>query len=230
MTTARRLITKAMQKAGILTKGESPASDEANDALDSLNQMLSSWANDSLVIYARTWETFSLSGGTASYTIGSSGTFNTTRPIDIISAYVTSGGVDYQVGEITDEAYNSITLKTVQGIPEFFNFDNAYPLAKIRLYPVPAAAYSLFLLSEKPVTSIATLDTEITLPDGFERAIVYNLALELAPEYQQQPDPSIVKIAGESLGLIRTAAAKVRTMDAYPSTVQNDNIYTGWQR
>lgn len=230
MTTARELIKKSMQKVGILTKGETPSDDEANDALDSLNALLSSWANDSLVIYARTWETFNLVGGTSTYTIGSGGTFNTVRPIDIISSYLRSGTIDYNIAMITDEAYNSITLKSVQGLPEFLNFDNAYPLANIRLYPIPAAAYSLFLLSEKPITAISTLDTDIILPNGFERAIVYNLALELAPEYQQQPDASIVKIAGDSLGLIRTAAAKVRTMDAYPIGMNSGNIYNGWTR
>lgn len=230
MTTARSIIKKSMQKVGILTKSESPSDDEANDALDSLNALISSWANDSLVIYARTWESFPLVGGTSTYTIGSGGDFNTVRPMDIISTYVRVSNIDYDIAIIDDELYNTITLKNIQGIPEWLNFDNAFPLANIRLYPVPAAAYSLFLLSEKQITSIATLDTELDLPNGFERALVYNLAIELAPEYQQQPDPSVIGIAKEALGLIRTNVAKVRGMDAYPDGIRGGNVYNGWTR
>lgn len=228
MTTARDIIKRAMQKIGVLVKSEAPSSDEADDALNSLNALIASWSNDSLVCFARTWESFNLSGGDATYTIGTGGDFNTTRPMNIIQAYARSGAIDYQMDIITDTAYNSISYKSLSGIPEFLNFDNAYPLANIRIYPVPSAAYSLFILSEKEVTEFATLDTEMSLPNGWERALIYNLALELAPEYKQQPDPSIVKIANESLGNIRIGVAKVRTMDAYPNDVRQRNILSGW--
>lgn len=229
MTTARDIIKKSLQKIGALVKGEAPAADEADDGLDSLNQLIESWANDSLLCYARTWESFSLSGGTASYTIGSGGTFNTTRPFDIVQAYVRNGTIDYALGYIDDQAYNSISFKSIQGIPEFINSDNAYPLATLRLYPVPSAAYTLFLLTEKPLTGFATLDTSVSLPPGWERALIHNLALELAPEYQQQPDPSIVAIAKESLGMIRVASVKARDMDAYPKSLAVRNIFSGWR-
>lgn len=230
MATARDIIKRAMQKIGVLVKSEEPSADEAEDALDSLNAMIASWSNDSLDIYARTWETFTLSGGTGSYTIGTGGTFNTNRPSSIIEAYLDISGIDYTMTVVDDESYNTISYKSLQGIPEFINYDNAYPLGKIRLYPVPASSYSLFLLSEKPTTQFSTLDTEMSLPDGWERALIYNLALELAPEYNQKPDGSIVKIAGESLGLIKTKVAQVRGMDAFPQNMVVRNIYSGWRR
>jgi hypothetical protein len=225
-TTARTIITRAMQKIGVLVKSEPPSADEADDALASLNALIASWSNDSLNVYARTWENFPLSAA-ASYTIGTGGTFNTTRPMDIIEAHVRSGSIDYPLGIITDEAYNSISYKNLSGIPEFLNYSNAYPLSIIRLYPIDTSQ-TLYILSEKAVTGFATLDTAFSLPDGWERALIYNLALELAPEYQQQPDPSVVKIAGESLGAIRTKVAQVRTMDAYPQNFAVRNIYSGW--
>lgn len=229
MTTARQVIKKAMQKIGALVKGEDPAADEAEDGLQSLNGLLASWANDSLVVYSRTWESFTLSGGTGSYTIGSGGTFNTTRPNNIIDGYIRSGSVDYGLTTIDDEAYNSIAYKSISAIPEFINYNNAYPLGTIRLYPVPSSNYTIFILSEKALTAVADLDTDLSFPTGFERALVYNLALELAPEYGQQPDPSIAAIAKESLGLIRVQAAKVRGMNAEPKDVGIRNIYSGWR-
>lgn len=229
MTTARDIVKKSLQKIGALVKSEEPSADEADDGLSSLNSLISSWSNDSLVMFARTWESFTLSGGTASYTIGSGGALNTTRPMDIVDCYLSVGTIDYAMSIVTDEAYNSISFKSLTGIPEFLNYDNAYPLGKIRLYPIPSGNYTLFLLSEKLVTSFATLDTDMSLPNGFERALVYNLAIELAPEYAQKPDPSIVAIAKDSLGLIRIETAKNRPLDAYPQDLTVRNIFSGWR-
>ena len=229
MTTARDLVKKSLQKIGVLVKSEEPSADEADDGLSSLNALISSWSNDSLVLYARVWESFTLSGGTASYTIGSGGAFSTTRPMVIADCYLSVGTIDYSMSVITDEAYDSISFKSLQGIPEFLNYDNAYPLGKIRLYPVPSSAYSLFLLNEKAITTFTSLDTAMSLPDGWERALVYNLALELAPEYAQNPDPSIVKIAKDSLGMLRMTVARTRPMDAYPQNLTVRNIFSGWR-
>lgn len=229
MVTARTIITKALQKNGALVKNEAPSGDEAADGLDSLNAMIGSWGNDSLNIYARAWETFTLSGGVGSYTIGSGGAFNTVRPTNILASYVRIGSTDYTVGIIDDETYSTISSKTlVTSIPQFLNYDNAYPLGTIRLYPVPSTAYSLFLLSEKPLTEFSSLDTTLSMPPGTERALIYNLAIELAPEYSQPISQELLKIANDSLGSIRTAVAKVRMMDAYPQNLVVRNYLTGW--
>lgn len=229
MTTARDIIKRAMQKIGVLVKSEEPSADEANDALNSLNLLIESWSNDSSVITSRAWESFTLTAGVGTYSMGPGQTFNTTRPINIVTAYNRNGGLDTPIGIITDEAYNSITFKTLTGIPQMLNYDNAYPTGNLRLYPVPSAAYTLFLLSEKPLASVTSLDTDINLPAGWERALIYNLALELAPEYNQQPDASVARIAADSLGLVRKATIRARPMDAYPQNVAIRNIYSGWR-
>lgn len=228
MTTARSIIKKALLKIGALVKSEDPAADEANDALDSLNALIASWSNDSAVIYARTWETFPLTSA-STYTIGTGGDFNTDRPLNIADCYLKDSTIDYDMEIISAEAYDSISYKSLQGIPEFLNFDNGYPLARIRLYPVPSASYSLFLLTEKAVTGFTTLDTVLSLPPGWERALIYNLAIDLAPEYNQEPSQAIVEIAKESLGMVRIGVIKNRPMDAFPQNVGVRNIYSGWR-
>lgn len=229
MTTARDIIKKAMQKIGVLVKSEAPSDDEADDALFSLNQLIESWSNDSSCIISRAWESFPLTAGVSTYTMSTGLTFNTVRPIHIVQSYVRNGSVDTPVGIITDEAYNSISFKDISGVPQFLNYDNAFPTDNIRLYPVPSAAYTLFILSEKPLSGFATLDTVVNMPAGWERALVYNLALELAPEYKQQPDPSIVKIAADSLGLARRSTLRARPMDAFPQNLTVRNVYSGWR-
>lgn len=227
MTTARDIVKKSLQKIGALVKSEEPQADEADDGLAALNALMASWGNDSLNEYARTLETFTLTGA-ASYTIGSGGNFNTVRPSNIVSATVRSGSIDYVVNIIDDSTYNDIPYKNTTGTPLFLNYSNAYPLGVIKLYPIDNGMTSITLLTEKPLNGFATLDTDMSLPDGWERALIYNLALDLAPEYNQKPDAYVIKVAQESLGLIRSKVAQVRGMDAFPNGVRVRNIYSGW--
>jgi hypothetical protein len=233
MATARDLITRALKACRILAPGESPSAAEASDALYLLNLMLSSWSNDTLSIYANTLENFTLVSNMSSYTIGTGQTFNTSKPITIQAMYVRSGSIDYPIESMNDIDFaNELALKSVAGLPYYYNFNNNYPAAVIKFYPVPDQNYQLFILSEKPLSSLATLDTVVSLPDGWEHAIIYNLAMMLYPEYQQAVDPIIARIAGKSKMAIERAVNRNKTFvfddgDGYRGT---DNIYAGWFR
>lgn len=62
MTTALDIIKSSMRKVGALTKTENPSADEAIDGLEMLNDLLASYSNDSMVVYARSVDSFTLSG------------------------------------------------------------------------------------------------------------------------------------------------------------------------
>jgi hypothetical protein len=228
MTTGLDLVTSTMRKIGALTKNETPSSDEADDGIEIINDLIESWANDSLVLYARTLESFNLTAGDGTYTIGSGGDINTTRPINILDFYIRSGTTDYTDTDIiSDEDFARIENKSSQGIPKFLNYDGGFPTGTIKLHPVPSAAYTLFLLSEKQLSGL-TLAGTVSLPPGWKRAIIYNAAIDMGPEYGQPVSQEIYQIAQESLGLLKLAAAKVRSMDV-PTGNSVGNIYTGWQ-
>jgi hypothetical protein len=228
-TTARDIIKKSLQKIGVLIKSEAMSDDEAQDGLYALNALISSWSNDSLVLYSRTWETFNnvIIPNDGNYTIGIGQEINTIRPNTIVSAYVSLSGTDYELTVVDDEFYNSLSMKTINGFPCFINFDNGYPVARIRLYPVPQQVFSLTLITEKAITQLTSLDTVISFPNGWERALIFNLALDLAPEYSRAIDPYLLQTANKSLGMIRTQVAKVRSMDSYVNVQARFNIYSG---
>lgn len=229
MTTARTIIRKSLQKIGVLFKTEEPSADEANDALFSLNAMVSSWSNKSMLIYARVRETFTLQAGVGTYTIGPGGTFNTIRPIEIISAYSSSGTIDYPIELISDEEYANIGYKSLQAPwPEFMNYSNGYPLGTFYFVNIPSGNFPFTLYSEKELSQFSTLDADVELPPGWEQALIYNLAIMLAPEYGQQIDQTLVAIAKDALTSIKTAIIRNRDMD-FPYDIDNtQNIYSGW--
>jgi len=214
MTTVLDVITGAAKLIGVLFKSETLANDEAQDGLDCLNDMLNSWSNDSGLTFANTRQSFNLSGGVAEYTIGTGGAFNTARPISITAAFIREGNIDYQLNIIGDIEYERITNKILStSIPKYLNYSNEYPLATITLYPSPAAAYQLWLITKKPLGTYTDLTDVISLPQGFIRAIKYNLAIEMSTQYGVEPSNVVANIANKSLGDVRRSVS-VNTLNS----------------
>jgi hypothetical protein len=228
MTTALDIITGAAKLIGIVFKSEALDADEASDGLVQLNDMLDSWSNDDLVTYAYTLESFSLTGAT-SYTIGSGGTFSTSRPINIATAVVRVSTVDYPLQIITPEQYQlEVSTKGITStIPEYLTYDNGYPLGTITMYAVPTSGSTLRMLSNKPLSNLSALTTTVDLPPGWKKALKYNLALDMAPQYGEEPAPSIVAQAKLSLGAIKRATAKNKAMPYMPQDSARYSIYSG---
>lgn len=201
----------------------------ADDGLSALNAMLSSWSNDSLFCYARVWEPLALASGTASYTIGTGQTFNTVRPIAILDGCYTrmSPSYDQPIDVISDALYNNILDKTTPGRPRVLNYDNGFSTGTIRIWPVPDQTYSLFLLSEKPLVAL-TLNQTVILPPGWERALIFNLAIDLCADYSQPITDSLQLVATQSKASIARAVLKNRPLESFPQTGAYQNIYTGW--
>lgn len=201
--TGRDLISATLRLIGAIAPGESVAAGEATDGLATFNRMIDSWSNESLLIPSKTREVFSLVASDPNYTIGSGGNFNTTRPQKIEAASILIGLVEYPMREISLSEYAAIKLKSVTGIPQSFYCEDNYPLSAIHLYPTPSAVNSIVLYSWKPLTTIATLDTVISLPPGYEEALVYNGAIRLAPEYGRALSQEVAMLAQESKGTIK---------------------------
>ena len=227
MATALNIITRAMQKAGILFKQETPDADEAMDALSELNDMLAQWSNDSMLIVERVRESFP-STGVASYTMGSGGDFDTARPISIVSMFARIGSTDYPIAPITDDNYSLIQTKSTLGVPDFFNYTNGYPLGTINLYPVSSVAYEIHIYSDKQIGDIASLTTNINFPPGWKSAIIYNLGVRLCSEFGQPVSGELFEMAKQSKAAIRRSIIKSRSKDAFPQQISNRNVYTGW--
>lgn len=228
MTTALDLITGAAKIIGVVFKSEALSADEASDGLTALNDMLDSWSNDDLITFAPTLESFAMTGA-SSYTIGSGGTLNTTRPINIITAVVRSGTVDYPLEILTPEQYQTeVPVKNINTqIPKYLTYDNGYPLGTIKMFAIPLSGTTLYLQTNKPLSNLSALTTTVDLPPGWKKAIKYNLAIDLAPQYGAQITPQILDQAKKSLGAIKRATSANTGMPYTPATIQYYSILTG---
>lgn len=181
MATVNDTITRAMKALGTLGRTEVPSGQEYIDGLYVYNQLLESWSNENLMSYATLQRSHTLSANTQSYTIGSGGTISTTRPLDITQAFVRdSNNNDFQLTIIPRDQWNTIGDKTVTSqIPEYLFYDSTYPLGVIYLFPIPTETYTLFYDSVLNQVTASTGTTSISMPPGYERTFISNLALEL---------------------------------------------------
>lgn len=232
MATVQTRITRALRLLNEIGAGETPTDDELADGLTALNTMLDSWRNDRLLCYA--WQTGSLTlaNGDSSYTVGPAGDLNTTRPVEIAEAYIQQSGITYPV-TIRDEAWwAAIPDRTATSDwPTDIIFRPTMTTATVDVYPIPNATRTLKLVTRVVVGSFASVSENVSLPPGWEAAIDFNLAIEIAPEYQAVPSPAVIKRAQEALAGIKRANIlsqpdQVSTELGGLFSVRSGNIYT----
>ena len=205
----QELIRSALRKIGAIATSETPTSDEANDALSTLNDMLSSWQNERLTVRSLTLVSFPGVASQPLYTLGIGGTVNLTYyPIEVDSGYFSSSGYDLAMRKLTQDEYDNFAVKGVGGGYSYgFYAQNEYPLIRVYLYPAPGAGMTINLRVWKPIPQFSSLQEVIALPPGWQRALTYNLAKELAPEYGQEVTQTINLIATESKANIKRVNA-----------------------
>lgn len=183
--TVRDLVTRALRVATVVGAGETPDADDAADALLNLNLMLDAWQAERLYVFAVVERTGTLVAGTATYTVGTGATFNVPRPVRIEWAYTRdSQSYDRQIDIVPDQVFAQIPLKS-QGnnFPTVLWYEQAYPLGIIHLWELPTSGLTLRFGAWTVLSEYASLNDAVSLPPGYEDAIVFSLAERICPEY-----------------------------------------------
>ena len=193
--TVTELIDKALQLIGVIAPGETPAPEERADALSVLNNLLANWNAQQLPLFSVKLDIVPLTGA-ASYTLAS-------RPMRIKSAQVLAANGTAQAPALIDAVgWASVTDKSRTGVyAEVLYCDYGYPTATVTLSPRPASG-TLEIYSYRRLAEFASLAEVIDLPPGYERALRYALAIDLAPEYGRTVTPEIGASAMEAKNAI----------------------------
>lgn len=231
--TALDVITAAMKKVGILAAGEVPSASEATDGLLALVNMLDSMSNERLVIYSTVREVFALVANQATYTWGIGGNFNSARPQLITRGYIQAAGTnpvaELLMEQYIEQQYADIIVKTVNStIPTIYYNDDNNPLANISFWPVPIVVCNAVFYSWKPLSTFATLNTVISLPPGYLRMLVYNLAIEIAPDYGKVASDQVVAIALQSMKNIKRMNANPIYLSVDPALSRVEKGSFNW--
>ncbi len=213
----RDLVTASLLDLNAIASGEACTAAEAADSFRALNLLLESWRLESLLVYAITTTTLTLTGA-ASYTWGPSGAINGTRPVHLDHAVqrVGSGAtaVDFPLRVFSAEEYEGLGLKALtSSLASGVYLDHSFPLASLFPWPIPPSGDTLVLYPWTPLTAFASLDTTVALPPGYERALQAALAVEIAPMFRDcVVTPALAEKAVYSKALLKTINAHPRLL------------------
>jgi hypothetical protein len=213
--TVAQLITGAFRLLGQLRTGQGASTDALADGLTTLNDMIEAWNNERLMVHAIQRSVFSLTGA-ASYTIGTGGNFNVTRPVRIDNAgCVLAGGDELELELLTPQRWAEQTLKSLTStLPQKLYHETTFPLGRIYLWPVPTEANQLALYMWQALAGFAATGDTVSFPPGYAKALRYNLAVELAPQFMLKGKltPMVAEIANESKAALKRINAVVVEM------------------
>jgi hypothetical protein len=218
MMTPATLIRLALKTAGVEGIGQTPSAEDSNDVFTVLNAMVAQWSRKRWLI-PNLIDIAVPSTGAQSYTIGIGGNIAVDRPDQIEAAYVrllpiTGSPVDLPLGIIAaHEDYASITMKSLQTLPEAVFYDAAFPLGNVYTYPVmPAGSYELHILIKNTIDQFTSLTQPIILPPEYADALIWNLAARIAPMFGAETNPTVVGLAAMGLNTIRGANSQITVL------------------
>jgi len=151
MTTARQLCTDALLEAGVLGVGQTPLSQDIDDAFNRLQRMIASWQKQRWLVPSLQEFNFT-ADGSKSYTVGLGGDVNIVPPSDIKGGYVIQRNtgqtpVSLPLKKIFSyEDYIRITVKDLNSLPTYFFYDNQYPIANLFAWPIASNQYELHFI------------------------------------------------------------------------------------
>lgn len=209
MSTALDLITGGLRRINSYTAGESLSSADANDALSVVNDLLESLSTSEAYVYGSVENIFTFTPNQYQYTIGAGGDFNTPRPLRVTSGFtrITTGsmGLDYPIDVTMSEArYTEIRIK---GLPAPWPiacwYNPTYPLGTLYFYQAPSEAGQLHLFTDTILSDLPTLNTVVSLPQGYSRFLKLLIAKELAPEYGKSWTKNLEDTLTESRNFVK---------------------------
>ena len=237
MATFGDIVDAALSDLGVRAAGEVLTASESADGLVALNDLRDQWETERLAIYTVTRTTWTISANDGEYTVGSGANVNVARPVfvDHVNFIDTSTTPDTEYPlkkwELADYAAQPQKALT-STFPQAWYYNPTYPTGTLTLWPVPTSStLEGAIYTPVAVASFASLSTTVSLPPGYKRALVKNLALELAPSYlgREGPSPLLIQQARESKAAIKRANQRAVEL-SFESAVSSPgawNIRTG---
>lgn len=177
------IISAALRKIGALAAGQTASTEDLSNGQQALNALVSEFQTFGMPLWKRTQYNLTLTASTASYTIGIGQTVNTAFPLRVLSAVIReSGGSAQEVLQLDREAFNLLNT-TSTGKPVQFTYQSLVNSGVLKLWPIPDSAYVLEITYTKPVDGYTSASETPDFPQEWQNALIYGLAVLLAPEY-----------------------------------------------
>jgi hypothetical protein len=231
MATVEALVADALREIAVLAAGETMSASEGTNGLASLNRMVNAWKAEKVFIYQNAATTWAIVSGTGTYTVGTGGTVNVLRPMHIVAINirdaVTTPAYEMGLRLMTDQDWAEVRIKAQTAYrPQAAYYNLSYPLATLFLWPIPTSATLTGVLYAPLATDeFAALTSTVSLPPGYERMIVKNLAMELAPQYGANVSSQLTQQAQDSLAVVLRANKNLEEQRFDPGAMMRRRYY-----
>jgi len=220
MTTARTIISLALEAMNKLAPGETLDSDLSAVCLRRLNAIADDWSAGRDMAPQDVISSGAVTG--TSLTLGAAPFAAVGTGEEIISAQAD----DLPMTPITMQQYNDIRLKTQGGRPQVYAWDG---MSTVYVYPA-AAGNTISLLTRAPFASFLDLDTVYALPSGYQGAFAASLAVAMAPALLGGVPPGLLQAEKRALFNVRNGNVRPAIVSANPLSPRAcGNILQGWR-
>lgn len=181
IATRDEIIQAAYRKIGVISFGDSLTSEQAVEGIFALQQVLKDWQNKNVFLWTRQLLTATLVAATATYT--------PTDPaiIGIEEAFLRDAdGNDRLIRVLSYADFQNIENKSEAGMPTAITLNNRQNCT-LSVWPIPAtadaAAYTLYYMGISRIKDMDDANGNGDVPSRYQRALIYDLAVELAPDH-----------------------------------------------
>jgi hypothetical protein len=220
--TVREFIEKSLRLAGVIAIGENADGAMIDDALDSFKMLCESWSTDAALMPQMYQDAGSFSANQYNYVVGLTGDLAVEMPQKIDQIIVTYNNIRYPMENVSRERYNEINTTNVQSnIPLYYTYSVGQAnLGDLSIWPAPLSTLPVSILIrtqdflQNPAAQI--LDSEMfgLSQTGFNRAFLYDLAIEFSTQYGIAQDPMIISTAAKLKAQLKRQNSKPVKMNS----------------
>jgi hypothetical protein len=185
--TRAEIIKSSLRKIGALGDWEDPTSNQITASALALQAMVKAWMADGMPLWVIKEQAIAMTAlASGQVTIGLGQTVNVAKPLKVLQAFLRRGSVDTDL-IVTDRfSFNKLILN-ITGTPNTVYYQPLNSTGVLSCYPLPdvatQAATSLVIHYQAMFEDMDTDSNDLGFPVEWTEAVIYGLAVRLAPEY-----------------------------------------------
>lgn len=230
------IIRSSLNLIGAFAPGQTIPAYISSSAMAVFNTMLDGWAAQRLAIYVSERKVYSLvpnqGGPDNPYTLGPGGDFDQVRPMFIDRASIidnsnSSQPLELAIQILSQQEWQAIPVKKVYStLPQSVYLEPTYPLINVYIYTIPQVSYvDLVLYLPRAVSQVTALTDDVLLPPGYQEAMIYNLALRIAPQMGRPIDAWLVSEARNKMAVVKSTNIDMTELTMDRLSFLNRNPY-----
>lgn len=193
-----QFIAASLRKLNVLAAGQTPSVEDYDNGTLAFNALIGQYRALGMPLWARNTYSFSPVLNTVNYNIGTGQTLNTPYPVRMLQAFRQDSGNTTKIQMEVVPNYNFNLFPTSSGgMPIQLTYQPKVNFGTISLWPTPdatAVTSTVTIVYQRPTEYMGGLNDTLDMPEEWYNAIIYNLAVLLAPEWGiPLPDRQVLK-------------------------------------